>query len=159
MALRALIPRITTNNSLRTPATHQQIVVIVENVNVMCLPAEHQIGLGARWKVSVRSRSDWNLEVLVFVEGWKLDNSEQGRTLQLTNNMPIQPTCNFNSGNRTRDTLVATVPSCHHCAIRALHSHSYHSHSHSHCYPSESHTNKTNAPIYSCFYKGYPKKV
>ena len=61
--------------------------------------------------MSVRFRSDWHLEVFVFVEGWKLDNSEQGRTLQLTINMPIQPTCNFNSGNRIRDTLMATVPS------------------------------------------------
>ena len=39
-----------------------------KNVNVIYLPTKHQGALGARSKVSVPSRSNWNL-VLVFVEG------------------------------------------------------------------------------------------
>ena len=34
---------------------------------VIYLPTKHQRALGSRSKVSVRSRSNWNLEMLVFV--------------------------------------------------------------------------------------------
>ena len=45
------------------------------NVNVIYLPTKHQRALGTRSKVSVRSRSNWKLEMLVFVEGGKPEYS------------------------------------------------------------------------------------
>ena len=44
---------------------------------------KHQRALGARSKVSVRSRSNWNLEMLVFVERGKLDNLEKNPRMLL----------------------------------------------------------------------------
>ena len=42
-----------------------------KNVNVIYLPKKHQRALGTRSKVSVHSRSNWNLKMLVFVRGRK----------------------------------------------------------------------------------------
>ena len=51
---------------------------------VIYLPTKHQRALGSRSKVSVRSRSNWNLEMLVFSGGRKTrvpgeKPSKQGR--------------------------------------------------------------------------------
>ena len=56
-------PSLTTQSllSFEVQSSHVKI-----NVNVIYLPTKHQRALGARSKVSVRSRSNWNLEMLVF---------------------------------------------------------------------------------------------
>ena len=67
---------------------------------------------------STVSRSNWNLEMLVFVEGGKpeyLENNPQSRD---ENQQQTQPTYGANSGNRTRVTLVGGECS-QHCAIPA----------------------------------------
>ena len=73
---------------------------------------------------STDSRS--NLEVLVFVEGGKLENPEKNPRSKDENQQQTQPTYDTGTGNQTRATLVGgaraltTVPSlCHPCAIPA----------------------------------------
>ena len=89
-----------------------------KNVNVIYLPRKHQKALGTRSKVSVRSRSNWNLEMLVFVEGGKLENPEKNPRSRDENQQQTQPTYDVESGNRTQATLVGGECS-HHCAIPA----------------------------------------
>ena len=55
---------------------------------------------------STVSRSNWNLEVLIFVEGGKPDNPEKKPRSKGENQQQTQPTYDARSGNRTRDTLV-----------------------------------------------------
>ena len=91
---------------------------LVVNVNVICLSTKHQRALGTRSKVSVRSRSNWNLEMLVFVEGGKPEYPEKKPQSRDENRQQTQPTYEVESGNRTRTTLVGGECS-HHCAIPA----------------------------------------
>ena len=51
------------------------------NVNVIYnyLPTKYQRVLGTCSKVSMRSWSNWNLEMLVFVQGGKPENPEKNR--------------------------------------------------------------------------------
>ena len=56
---------------------------------------------------STVSRSNWNLEVLVF--------DERGKRSRVENQQQTQHTYDAGSGNRTRDTLVGGERS-HHCA-------------------------------------------
>ena len=63
--------------------------------------------------LSTVSRSNWNLEMLVFVEGGKPEYPEKNENQQQT-----QPTYDAETGNRTRDILVGGECS-HHCAIPA----------------------------------------
>ena len=79
---------------------------------------KHQRALGTRSNVSVRSRSNWNLVVLVFVEGGKPENPEKNPRSWDENQQQTQPTYDAESGNRTRATLVGGECS-HHCAIPA----------------------------------------
>ena len=79
---------------------------------------KHQRALGARSKVSVRSRSNWNLEMLVFVERGKPENPEKNPRSRDENQQQTQPTYDAESGNRTRATLVGGECS-QHCAIPA----------------------------------------
>ena len=76
------------------------------NVNVICLPKKHQSALGTRLKASVRSRSNWNLKMLVFVEGGKSENPEKNPRGKDENQQQTQPTYDAESGNQTRATLV-----------------------------------------------------
>ena len=67
---------------------------------------------------STDSRSNWNLEVLIFVEGGKPENQEKNPWSRDENQQQTQLTCDAGSGNRTRATAVGGERS-HHCAIPA----------------------------------------
>ena len=62
--------------------------------------------------------SNWNLGMLVFVEGGKPENPEKNPRSKDENQQQTQPTYDVESGNRTRATLVGGECS-HHCAIPA----------------------------------------
>ena len=66
------------------------------------------------------SRSNWNLEVLVFEERGKPEYPEKTSRSKDENQQQTQPTYDAKSGNRTRATLVEGECS-HHCAIPAPH--------------------------------------
>ena len=65
---------------------------------------------------STVSRSNQNLEVLIFVEGGKPENPEKNPRSRDENQQQTQPTCDAGSGNRTRATAVGGGCSPH-CAI------------------------------------------
>ena len=67
---------------------------------------------------STVSRSNWNLEMLVFVEEGKPEYLEKNPRSRDENQQQTQPRCGVNSGNRTRGTLMGGEWS-HHCAIPA----------------------------------------
>ena len=67
---------------------------------------------------SIVSRSDWNLEMLVFAEGGKPENPEKNPRSRDENQQQTQPTYDAETGNLTRATLVGGECS-HHCAIPA----------------------------------------
>ena len=56
---------------------HCCLVSLKKNVIVIYLPMKHQRALGMCSKESVRSGSNWNLEMLVFVEGGKPEYPEK----------------------------------------------------------------------------------
>ena len=66
--------------------------------------------------LSTVSRSSWNLEMLVFVEGGKPEYPEKNPWSKDENQKQTQPTCDAETGNQTRATLVGGECS-HHCAI------------------------------------------
>ena len=66
------------------------------------------------------SRSNWNLEILVFVEGEKPEKSEKNPHSKDENQQKTQPTYDAETGNRTRATLVGGECS-HHGTIPAPH--------------------------------------
>ena len=68
--------------------------------------------------VALISGSNWNLEMLVFVEGGKPENPEKNPRSREENQQQTQPTCGAGSGNRTRATVVGGERS-HHCALPA----------------------------------------
>ena len=53
------------------------------------------------------SRWNWNLEMLVFMEGGKPENPEKNPRSKDENQQQTQPTYDTGAGNRTRATLVA----------------------------------------------------
>ena len=59
------------------------------------------------------SQSDFNLEVLVCVEGRKPENPEKSPRNKDENQQQTKHTCNAGSGNRTRATLVRGDCSLH----------------------------------------------
>ena len=61
-------------------------------VIVIYLPTKHQRALGTRSKVTVRSRSNWNLEMLIFVEGGKRMNPEKNSRSKDENQQQNQTT-------------------------------------------------------------------
>ena len=61
------------------------------------------------------SRSNWNLEMLVFEEGGKPENPEKNSRNKEENQQQTQSRYDAGSVNRTRDTLVVGERS-HHCA-------------------------------------------
>ena len=63
-------------------------------------------------------RSNWNLEVLIFVEGGKPEYPEKNPRSRIENQQQTQPTYDAGSRNRTRATLVGGELS-HHCTIPA----------------------------------------
>ena len=65
--------------------------------------------------LSIFSRSNWNLEMLVFVDGGKPEKNPWSRD---ENQQQTQSTYGAKTGNRTRVTLVGGECS-HHCAIPA----------------------------------------
>ena len=70
----------------------------------------------------LRSRSNWNLDMLVFVEGGKPENREKNPWSKDENQQQTQPTNDTKSGNRIQAILVGGKCS-HHCVIPApLHS-------------------------------------
>ena len=70
--------------------------------------------------LSTDSSSNWNLELLFFVEGGKPESLEKIPPSKGENQQQIQPTYDAGSGNRTRVTLVGGEYS-HHCTIPAPH--------------------------------------
>ena len=64
------------------------------------------------------SRSNWNLEMLIFEEGGKPENPEKYSRSKDDNQQQTQPTYDAGSGNRTLETLTGGERS-HHCAIPA----------------------------------------
>ena len=52
------------------------------------------------------SRSNWYLEMLVFVEGGKPEHPEKNPRSRDENQQQTQPTYDAETGNRTRATLV-----------------------------------------------------
>ena len=67
---------------------------------------------------STDSRSNWTLEVLIFMEGGKPENPEKNPRSRDKNQQQTQPTCDAGSGNQTRATAAGGERS-HHCAIPA----------------------------------------
>ena len=63
--------------------------------------------------LSTVSRSNWNLEMLVFVEGGKPEYLEKNPRSRDENQQQTQPTYDLKSGNRTRATLVGSECSHH----------------------------------------------
>ena len=66
----------------------------------------------SRWPSN--SRSNLNLEILVFDEGGKPENQEKNPRSKGEDQQQTQSTYDAGSGNRTRDTLVGGKRS-HHC--------------------------------------------
>ena len=64
------------------------------------------------------SRSNWNVEMLIFEEGGKLENPEKNPRSKDKNQQQTQPTYDTGSRIRTRATLVGGERD-HHCAIHA----------------------------------------
>ena len=64
------------------------------------------------------SRSNWNLEMLVFMEGGKPEYPGKNLRSKDENQQQTQPTYDTRTGNRTRATFVEGECS-HHCAIPA----------------------------------------
>ena len=67
---------------------------------------------------STVSRSNCNLEMLVFVEGGKPEYPEKNPRSRDENRQQTQPIYDAESGNRTRAALMGGECS-HHCAIPA----------------------------------------
>ena len=67
---------------------------------------------------STVSRSNHNLEVLIFVEGEKPENPQKNPLSKDENQQQTQPTSDAGFGNRTWDTWVGGECS-HHCTIPA----------------------------------------
>ena len=63
-------------------------------------------------------RIQWNLKMLVFVDGGKLEYQEKNPRSRDENQQQTQPTYDTETENRTRATLVGGECS-HHCAIPA----------------------------------------
>ena len=61
----------------------------------------------------------WEFGVLVFVEGWKLENPEKKPWSMDENQQQTQPTCDARSRNWTQATVVGDECS-HCCAIPGL---------------------------------------
>ena len=103
---------------------HILIVVLFksinQSINQLCLMrvTYNSLQLINPWPSN--SRSNWNLEMLVFEEGGKPENPEKNPRSKGENQQQIQPTYDAGSGNQTRDTLVGGERS-HHCANLAPH--------------------------------------
>ena len=65
--------------------------------------------------LSTVSSSNWNLEMLIFVEGGKPEYPEKTPRSRDENQQQTQPTYDAETGNRTRAALVGGERS-HHCA-------------------------------------------
>ena len=66
-------------------------------------------------KVSVRSRSNWNLEMLVFVEGGKPENPEKNPRSKDENQQQTQPPYDSESGHIGGRQVLS--PLCHPCSM------------------------------------------
>ena len=78
--------------------------------------------LGTRSNVTVHSRLNLNLEMLVFAEGGKLEYPEKNPLSRDENQQQTQPTYGAKARNRTRATLVGGLRGrqmLNHCAIPA----------------------------------------
>ena len=67
------------------------------------------------WNVSVHSRLNWNLEVLVFMKGEKPDSLEENFSKQRKNQQQTQTTYGINARIQTQATLVGGK--CSHCCV------------------------------------------
>ena len=92
----------------------QKLPVVIIIIIIM----EFAVAFPQSGSSSTVPRSNWNLEVLVFVEGGKPENPEKNPRSKDENQQQTQPTYDAGSGNQTQDTLVGSEHS-HHCAIPA----------------------------------------
>ena len=67
--------------------------------------------------VALISGSNWNLEVLVFVEGGKPENPEENPRSRDENQQQTQPTCDAGSGNRPNRATAVEGERSHRCAV------------------------------------------
>ena len=87
---------------------------VKKNVNVLYLPTKHQRAQATRSKVSVPSGSNWNLKMLVFVEGGTGEPREK--------TLGTRTRTNDKLWRRVRESNPATLVGgkcSHHCAIPA----------------------------------------
>ena len=66
------------------------VLVLVLFVIVIYLATKQQRALGARPKVFARSRSNWNLGMLVFVEGGKLEYPKRTLVLLVKTRLSVE---------------------------------------------------------------------
>ena len=99
---------IVVNTGIKVTDETTMVFLLFKNIVkiVICLPMKHLELLWTRLNLSVRSRSNWNLEVLVLRRGdnwstWKKTSWSKGENQQQT-----QPTGSFDAGIWTRATLV-----------------------------------------------------
>ena len=109
------ISRIHRGHSIREPIT----TITMEFGNGIYLPTEHlKSAQELVQHVSVHSRSNWKLAVLVFAERGKLEYPEKNLSEKGEDQQQTQPTYGAGTGNRTRATFVGGECS-HHCATPA----------------------------------------
>ena len=95
------------------------IITIIIIIIIIIIIMEFSVAFPRGGSSSTVFRSNWNLEVLIFVEGGKPENPEKNPRSRDQNQQQTQPTCDAGSGNRTRATAVGGECS-HHCAIPVL---------------------------------------
>ena len=84
--------------------------------NCLTRVAHNSLRLTNPWPSN--SRSNWNLEMLIFEEGGKPENPEKTLGARARTNKKLNPHMTPGPANRTRDTLVGGERS-HHCATPA----------------------------------------
>ena len=94
------------------------MIMIVITITIIILIMEFAVAFPQSGSSSTFSRSNQNLEVLIFVEGEKPENPEKNPRSKDENKLQTQPTCDAGSGTRTRATVVGGEYS-HHCVIPA----------------------------------------
>ena len=84
-----------------------------KSINQLCLTraTHNSLQLINPWPSN--SRSNWNLEMLIFEEGGKPENTEKNPRSKEEDQQQTQPTYDAGSGSRTRETLVGGERSHH----------------------------------------------
>ena len=83
-----------------------QCCAVLNKINWLCLTRVAPNSLRLTNPCPSNSRSNWNLEMLIFEEGGKPENKEKNPRSRVENQQQTQPKYDAGSGNRTRVTLV-----------------------------------------------------